>query len=46
MGMLSQNIQEQIVENLGIRVTVARIIRTLEAQERYNADVEPVIKLV
>ena len=43
--LLSKTVQENIVENLGIHAEVARVIRTEEAEEKYETEGEAVIKL-
>ena len=40
---LSKNVQEGILENLGVHADVARGIRTMEAEERYDVEGDPVI---
>ena len=42
--LLSKTVQENIVENLGIHAEVARVIRTEEAEERYETEGEAVIR--
>ena len=42
---LSKNVQEDIVQNLGIHAQVARVIRMEEAEERYNREGEFPVKL-